>query len=110
LTYCVDSSGSAVRAATDIVDLEGNILSSPRGIPSSPEWGPDGDSLHYVDSWEAVPNLFAWPLDGSQPTRLTSFDDRDLSICGWSWSMDGKHLAVVRCRTESDSVIIRDFR
>ena len=94
---------------TDIVDLEGNILTSPRGIPRTAVWGPDGDSLHYVDPAESVRNLWAWPLDGSPPTRLTSFDDSGLFICGWSWSMDGKHLAVVRCRLESDAVIIRDF-
>ena len=96
---------------TDIRTLDGELVASPRGMPNVPRcWSPDGTSLHYVAPDEAVENLWAWPLDGSGPTRLTSFDDPDVGICGVSWSHDGKQLAVVRCRRSSSAVMFSDFR
>jgi Tol biopolymer transport system component len=101
---------STNRYETDIRTLDGELVASPRGIPSPPTWSPDGQSLHYVDRDTPVDNLWNWPLDGSEPTQLTSFDDPDVEICAWKWSRDGEQLAVVRCSSSSDAIMFSDFR
>ena len=86
------------------------MLESITGIPSAPTWGPVGEMLVFVKPDEPVANLWAWPLDGSEPYQLTNFDDPELGICNRRWSNDGEQLAVVRCRSTKDAVLISDFR
>jgi Tol biopolymer transport system component len=102
---------STNRYETEIRTLDGELVASLPGMPSPPHsWSSDGESLYYIDPEEAVDNFWAWPLDGSEVVRVTSFDDPGLGICGSAWSRDGKQLAVVRCRGSSSAVMFSDFR
>jgi hypothetical protein len=58
---------------------------------------PDGQSLAYVVTEQDVSNLWATPLAGAEPKQLTDFKS-DL-IFDFSWSRNGKLLALSRGRT-----------
>jgi Tol biopolymer transport system component len=84
----------------------------PREIPTAANfsnaplhWMPDGRAIAYVDSQTQL-NLWAQPLDGGPPHLLTHFDD-GRTIGNFSWSRDGKNLAVSRVVTTSDIVLVK---
>jgi Tol biopolymer transport system component len=68
------------------------------------QWSRDGKSLVYVENRNGVSNLWNHPLDGSSPTRLTSFQ-ADL-IFSFAWSPDGTQLAMARGTSASDAILI----
>jgi len=53
-------------------------------------------------------NVWLKPLDGSDPRRLTDFDDQ--RIWDFAVSNDSRTLAVARGRRDRDAVLIRGFR
>jgi hypothetical protein len=55
-----------------------------------------------------VGNLYLQPLEGGSPRQLTNFTS--LQIYSYRWSVDGKHLALVRGDTASDLVLIKDAK
>ena len=67
------------------------------------EWSRDGRALHYVDPRGAA-NLLSLPLDGGPPKPITNFTSDQ--IFGFSWSRDGKRLAVTRGTFTNDVVMI----
>jgi Tol biopolymer transport system component len=67
---------------------------------------PDGKSLAYVVNEHGVSNLWAKPLAGGEPKQLTDFKS-DL-IFDFSWSRDGKLLALSRGQTNRDVVLLKD--
>ena len=74
----------------------------------SMQWTPDSRAISYVDTREGVSNIWAQPLGGGAPRKLTDFkSDLIFSFC---WSRDGKNLAVARGQTTSDVVLISNFR
>ena len=85
-----------------------------RGEGGSPfVWACDGRSVVYVVNQNGVSNLFAQPVDLSNPSakvapkRLTNFSS-DL-IFGFGWSHDAKQLALSRGRFSTDAVLISHF-
>jgi serine/threonine protein kinase len=64
---------------------------------------PDGRELAYVDSSQS--NLWSVPLDGGPARPLTHFVDR--TILAFSWSRDGKRLAIARATTTNDIVLLK---
>jgi Tol biopolymer transport system component len=72
------------------------------------DWSPDGRSLLYVREVDGVSNLWTWPLDGGQPRQLTDWQAD--KIFWFTYSRDGKQLAVSRGNTSQDAVLIKDFR
>jgi Tol biopolymer transport system component/predicted Ser/Thr protein kinase len=98
------------RYESKILSLDGELIRSIEGIPSPPGWGTDDETLIFIKPMESVGNLWTWPLDGSEPTQLTTFDDPEIGICDYEWSRDHKQLAVVRCRSDRNAVTITDFR
>ncbi|HXF41920.1 MAG TPA: protein kinase [Blastocatellia bacterium] len=71
-------------------------------------WTPDSHAITYVDTRRSVSNIWAQPIDGGAPKQLTDFQSD--YIYSWSWSGDGKQLAIARGAQTSDVVLIRDFR
>jgi serine/threonine protein kinase len=75
------------------------------GGGQSPRFTPDGRAVAYGVRINGVDNLWAQPLDGSPAHFITFFkSDR---IVDFHWSPDGKELGIVRGRTESNVVLIR---
>ncbi len=71
-------------------------------------WTPDGRAITYVDSTGGSPNLWSQSLDGGPPKKLTDFKEN--GVWRYSWSRDGKQLALTRGTVTSDVVLIKDFR
>ena len=67
---------------------------------------PDGKALAYSIRENGVENLWLQPLDGSAGRQITNFPDELISI--YHWSPDGKSIGMLRFRTESDVVLLRE--
>jgi len=74
---------------------------------ASLRWAPEGKGLNYVLTREGAANLWYQPLDGGAARQVTHFPDAD--IFDYSWSKDGKQLAITRGRTRNDVVRISNF-
>ncbi len=72
------------------------------------EWARDGKALSYARNIGTVGNIWLQPLDGNPPRQITHFDD--LRVFGHAWSLDGRTLYVLRGRSASDAVLMRDFQ
>src|SRR5262249_46680319 len=96
-----------------VQDLDGgNRLTLPAvGVVRRPEWAPDGNALILDKATGAGSNLFYQPLDGSQPTEITHFESEPLYVAAYSFSPDGKQIAIGRARVnDSDLVMFSNFR
>lgn len=74
--------------------------------PSPPllRWSADSRAVVYCITRHDASNLWAQPIHGDIPRRLTNFDaDR---IFSFTWSHDGRSLACVRGRIESDAILL----
>ncbi len=67
---------------------------------------PDGKALVYPVTQSGVDNLWLQPLDGSARRQITNF--KSDQIAEFSWSPDGKTLAVLQRRIEGDVVLLRE--
>jgi Tol biopolymer transport system component len=72
------------------------------------QWSPDSKNLQYVLTREGVGNLWEQPLSGGPAHQLTHFKS-DL-ILDYSWSFDGKQLAMARGNFNSNVVLISNFQ
>lgn len=80
----------------------------PPGHGSFLRWAQDGQALLINTMPTDRANLWRLPLDGSEPQRLTRFDD---SLLYWvDFSPDGETMAIARGNLTRDVVVIRDFR
>ena len=76
-------------------------------------WAPTERSVNYVAHKNGVSNLWAQPIDLSNPSskaepkQLTNFTSD--FIFGFGWSPDGTQLALSRGRFSSDAVLISHF-
>jgi Tol biopolymer transport system component len=81
-------------------------------IPADPRaavrlrFTPDGESLAYGINEHGVFNLWAQPLKGGPPRRLTDF--KSDQIFDYGWSLDGKQLAFSRGQVSRDVVLLTD--
>jgi Tol biopolymer transport system component/predicted Ser/Thr protein kinase len=67
---------------------------------------PDGSAVAYSVRVNGADNIRVQPLDGAAPRVITAFSDR--RIAHFRWSPDGSKLAVLRERSDSDVVVLRD--
>lgn len=70
-------------------------------------WTPDGGAIAYALEAGGVSNIWLQPLEGGPPEQLTHFNS-DL-IFDFSWSRDGKQLALARGNVSNDMVLIKNF-
>jgi serine/threonine protein kinase len=71
-------------------------------------WNADGSAVVYVVTSGGVSNLWAQPVNGAQPKKLTDFtSDR---IFWFESSRDGKQVALSRGTQTSDVVLISNFK
>ncbi len=86
-----------------LVDVDQQI-----GYP--PQFTPDGGGIAYPirDTVErdSADNIWVHPLDGSPRRRITNFPSDGTRV--FYWSPDGKTLGVLRTRTDSDIVVLRE--
>ncbi|HTS11646.1 MAG TPA: protein kinase [Candidatus Limnocylindrales bacterium] len=78
----------------------------PRNVWPTLAFSPDGKSVVYSVRASDAENLWAQPLDGRPGHLLTDFTSEH--ILSFAWSPDGKKLALIRGRTSSDAVLLRD--
>ncbi|MBD0371577.1 MAG: protein kinase [Pyrinomonadaceae bacterium] len=71
-------------------------------------WSADGKAILYRDTRNGVTNIWSQPIDGGPPKQLTE-NKTDL-IFHFATSRDGKQLALARGTTNSDVVLISNFR
>jgi eukaryotic-like serine/threonine-protein kinase len=76
-------------------------------ITGSVHFTPDGKSLAYAVRENGIDNVWLQPIDGGPGHYITKFPS-DQSRGGFAWSPDGKTLAILRGRVDSDVVLLRD--
>jgi Tol biopolymer transport system component len=84
------------------VDVDQHI-----GYP--PQFTPDGRGIAYPireTGRDGADNIWLQPLDGSRMRRITNFPSEGTRV--FYWSPDGKTLGVLRTRTDSDIVLLRE--
>jgi Tol biopolymer transport system component len=69
-------------------------------------WSPDSRSLVYTDTQGGVSNLWRLPLDGTRPAQITDF--KSDTIRYFSYSRDGRQLALSRGNITRDAVLISE--
>jgi Tol biopolymer transport system component len=104
--------GGDHKSAIVVQDVNGgNRIELPATQAERLEWAPDSRALVVNKSTGPGSNLFYQPLDGSKPTPLTHFDDEPLGVSSYSFSPDGKQIAIGRSRVnDSDLVMFSNFR
>ncbi len=90
-------------------DAPVQMLNLPNIHPwPSVRWHPDGRALGYLDPQDNSRNVWIFPLDGRPPGKVTDFQDEQ--IFAYSWSRDGRYLALARGAINCDVVMISRFR
>jgi Tol biopolymer transport system component len=67
-------------------------------------WSPEGKAVTYVDTRQGVSNVWAQPIGGGAPRRLTSLTDKE--IYSFDWMADGKTLICSRGETVRDLYLL----
>jgi eukaryotic-like serine/threonine-protein kinase len=80
-----------------------NPLGMIVGLPL--QWTPDGKAVAYVAVRDGVSNLWRMPIDGTAATPITHFDSGE-ELLHFSFSVDGKQLALVRGWKNTDVVLM----
>jgi Tol biopolymer transport system component len=79
----------------------------PAGLGRA-RWAPDGRGIDYDLTRGGVSNLWRQPIAGGIAKQITEF--KSGHIFGFSWSRDGKQLALARGSASSDIILISNFR
>jgi hypothetical protein len=90
------SAGKVSFAQPDAGSVDRNLVDSGRSRPK----------LCWQHEW--VSHIWNQPIDGSSPIQVTNF--KADSILNFFWSHDGKQLVISRDVTNTDIVLIKDFR
>ena len=81
---------------------------SNEGFLAPLAWTPDGRAVAFVDNRDGVGNLWAQPIAGGAPVKLTHFTAEH--IWYFAFSRDGKQIAIARGTSTTDAVLITNFR
>lgn len=82
-----------------------DLPADPR-VSGFPQFTPDGKALAYPIIDGGVSNIWIQPLDGLPGHQITNF--KSGTFTSFSWSPNGKMLAVVRTESQSDVVLLRE--
>jgi Tol biopolymer transport system component/DNA-binding winged helix-turn-helix (wHTH) protein len=69
-------------------------------------WMPDGQAISFISTNNGVGNIWKQPINGGNAQQITNYQD-DL-IYRFSWSADGKQLAIERGMTVNDIILIQN--
>lgn len=98
----------AAPSTVDVTPLNGGRPLFNLDIPPQVvQWTPDGKSLIYRKTDHGVANIWRRPMRGGTPTQVTAFNTEE--IFDYAVSPEGG-LAILRGRSLSDVVLIRNFR
>jgi len=81
-------------------------MGSSSGFFTYPHFAPDSRALVYTIHVNGADNLWAQPVNGAPAYPITSFKSDE--IYDFHWSPSGERLGLVRGRTESNVVLIRE--
>ena len=84
------------------------LLDPNPAVADAARFTPDGRALVYPITQQGVDNLWMQPLDGSAGRQITNF--KRALIFGVQFSPDGKKLAVLQRRRESDVVLLHETK
>ncbi|MGB6547108.1 MAG: protein kinase [Candidatus Acidiferrales bacterium] len=91
---------------TDAPSEPPKLLKADSHMAGKLRFTPDSKGIAYQWLGDQVGNIWVQPLDGSPAHALTHFTAE--RIYDFSWSADGKRLAVLRGHDVSDIILIRD--
>jgi Tol biopolymer transport system component len=89
--------GGLERPEFQIVPAGGGAATASFRLPEQADslaWGPDGDSMTFIDRADPAWNLYRIRLPGGKPEPVTHFTDGRCT--SFEWSPDGSRLAVER--------------
>jgi Tol biopolymer transport system component/tRNA A-37 threonylcarbamoyl transferase component Bud32 len=102
-----------------VVGMFAAVISADGGSPSATfrlpigvgvlRWSPDGKAFRYAITRDGAGNIWEQPMSGGEPRQVTHFPAGE-NIRGFSWSKDGKQLAVIRGHVNSNVVVISDVK
>jgi hypothetical protein len=92
------------------ISLEGPVkmLELPPTAGGLVRWLPNGQGVCFNDDRTGASEIWVQPITGGPAKQLTNFQSEN--IFWFSWSRDGKHLAVTRGSKVSDVVMISKLR
>jgi serine/threonine protein kinase/Tol biopolymer transport system component len=114
----VDPRTSDAFAKLAIVSLEAGSTTAPRLVDLDPRFGgangsgvglkliPHENAVSYPITENGANNLWLQPLDGSPGHQLTHFASEQ--VTDYSWSPDGKTLAITRRQDVADVVLLKE--
>ncbi len=110
----IDPRTNDALAKLAIVSLEAGSTTAPRLLDLDPRFGgaaglrlvPLANVVAYPITENGVNNLWLQPLDGSPGRQLTHFASEQ--ITDYSWSPDGKTLAITRRQGVADVVLLKE--
>jgi serine/threonine protein kinase/Tol biopolymer transport system component len=73
-----------------------------------PKFSPDSKTVQYLFTRDGARNVWAQPISGRAPYKVTNFASGD--AFSFSWSPDGKTLLMTRGAVKSDVVLMTNFR
>jgi eukaryotic-like serine/threonine-protein kinase len=106
------SEGVSGRVELQILDLESGPNPKRRTLQPDPRvsgqvvFTPDGKGVAYPILENGASNIWVQPLDGVPGRQITNFKSGTFHI--FSWSPDGKSLAVIREESQSDVVLLKE--
>lgn len=71
-------------------------------------WHPNNNAICYLDNKENSSNIWAFPIHGGIPAKLTNFTDQ--KIFQYAWSKDGHTLACARGIEARDVVLLEGVK
>jgi Tol biopolymer transport system component len=77
-------------------------------MAGNPRWAPSGQAIEYVQTTNGIGNIWERKLTGGPAKQLTNFNSEQ--IFDFSWSPDGKQLALARGNVRSDVILVSNFR
>jgi len=84
------------------------VNADPRISRGGLQFAPDGKSVAYPIHENGVDNIWIQPLDGSPGRKITNFNAEQ--IIQFHWSPDGKSLGILRGHTDSDVVLLQEYK
>jgi eukaryotic-like serine/threonine-protein kinase len=71
-------------------------------------WSPDGKGVQFVITHNGAANIWEQPVTGGPRRQITNFTSGH--IFDFDWSRDGKQLLLAKGETNSDVILISNFR